>query len=261
MKIAKTAIIEDNVKLGKNCEIGEFSIIKEGTILGDNCKVGNNAIIGPFVVTKDNNKFGNYCYVGGEPQDLDFNNEKSYVKIGNNNSIREFVTIHRGTEKNSETKIGNNNYIMAYAHMGHNSKIGNNNILTNSCQLAGYSSIGNYSVISAFTAVHQFTKISDYAMCGGGCLVNKDVPPFSMMWGQPAKIIGINIVGLKRNKFSIDDIKEVKELYKIMFQSKLPYSKAIEKIENEYNDSKNAQLLIDSYKNSKRGLSAFGRNR
>lgn len=256
-KIAKNAIIEKGVELGDGNIIKDYAIIRKGCKIGNNNIIESHSVVGPYVEIGDNNFIGISSYIGGEPQDLDFKNRISYIRIGNNNKIREFVTIHRGTGEGSYTIVGDNNYLMAYSHMGHNSKIGNNNILTNTCQLAGYTEIENYNVLSAFTAIHQFCKISSYCMIGGGAKVNKDVPPFTIAFGTPAKIVGINVVGLKRNNFTLAEREKIKRMYFIFYQSKLPFSKAIDKIKTTFPDFKPAEMLIEFFKKSKRGITAF----
>lgn len=260
-KIAKTAIIENGVKIGNNNIIKDYAIIRKGSIIGNNNTIESHSVIGPYVEIGDNNFIGISAYIGGDPQDLDYKNGVSFVKIGNNNIIREFVTIHRGTKDGSSTIVGNNNYLMAYAHMGHNAKIGDFNIITNTCQLAGYTEVENYSVLSAFTAIHQFCKIGSYCMIGGGAKVNKDVPPFTIAFGTPAKIIGLNIVGLRRNNFSTEDREKIKKMYNIFYHSNLPFTKAIKKIEDDFQDFNPAKMLVEFFKISKRGITAFGRDK
>lgn len=255
--------ISKNVYVDQSSLLGENNIIEEGVIIKENCKIGNNnyfqsgSIIGPNVIIGDNNFFGHYCFIGGDPQDVAFQGGVSYVKIGNNNKIREFVTIHRGTKEGTETVVGDNNFLMAYSHMGHNAKIGNSCVLVNNAQMAGYSELGNFVVMSAFCAIHQFCKVGDYVMIGGDTKVNKDIPPFVMIFGVPAKVIGLNIVGLRRNGFSQERRLLIKEIYKVLYHSKLPFSKAIEIIKEKYGNEPEAINLINFYYSSKRGLVGF----
>jgi len=239
-KIGKGTIIKDNCIIGENSILGansqleEFAIIKHDTKLGENTKVDHHAVIGPYVIAGNGNYFGMFCYIGGDPQDVDYENKISYIKIGNNNIIREYVTIHRGSKEGSETIVGNNNFMMAYSHMGHNAKIGDNNVITNTAQLAGYSQLGNYVVMSAFTAIHQFCKVGDYVMIGGGAKVNKDIPPYSIAFGTPAKVIGLNIVGLRRRGFSAEQRERIKNIYDIFYHQGLTFSKAIKVIDEKF---------------------------
>jgi len=248
-----------------SASIGDNNIFEDNVIIKENCKIGNNnyfqsgSIIGPHVEIKDNNFFGSYCFIGGEAQDLDFKNEISYVRIGSYNKIREFVTVHRGTKGESATVVGDNNYMMAYAHMGHNSKIGDYNVLVNTSQLAGYSELGNRVVMSAFAAVHQFCKVGDYVMIGGGAKINKDVPPFTMVFGTPAKVVNLNIVGLRRNGFNAETREKIKDIYNLFYHSGYPFSTAIEKIASKYPEDREALQIINFFKNSKRGIIGFGR--
>lgn len=258
-KISNSAKISSDLKIGDNNIIEDNVVIKENCIIGNNNYFGAGAIIGPNVIIGDNNTFYHYCYIGGDPQDVAFLGDISYVRIGNNNKIREFVTIHRGTKKDTETIVGNNNFLMAYSHMGHNAKIGNNCVLVNNAQMAGYSELGNYVVMSAFCAIHQFCKVGDYVMIGGDSKINKDIPPYTMIFGVPAKVIGLNIVGLRRNGFSQERRNLIKEIYKIFYHSGYPFSEAIKIIEQKYGDEIEAQNIINFYKNSKRGIVGFKR--
>ncbi|MCX8058450.1 MAG: acyl-ACP--UDP-N-acetylglucosamine O-acyltransferase [Spirochaetes bacterium] len=260
-KISPSAKIDSSTKIGINNVIEDNVIIRENCIIGNNNYFQAGAVIGPNVIIGNGNFFGHFCYIGGDPQDVAYQGLISYVKIGDNNKIREFVTIHRGTKENSETIVGNNNFMMAYSHMGHNAKIGNNCVIVNNAQMAGYSELGNFVVMSAFCAIHQFCKVGDYVMIGGDSKINKDVPPFTMVFGVPAKVIGLNIVGLRRNNFSQERRNLIKEIYKIFYHSNYIFSEAIKVIETKYGNEPEAQNLINFYKNSKRGIVSFIRGK
>ncbi len=260
--IDKNSKISDDLKIGENNQIGSNVIIKEGCIIGNNNKIMDNTIIGPHVIIGDNNEIGYFNYIGGDPQDHDYiKNSISYVEIGNNNIIREYVSIHRGTKEGTKTIIKDNNFLMSYVHLGHNDIIGSNCTLTNLVQLSGYVTLEDNIVMGGMAGVHQFCKIGSFSMIAGKAYVNKDIVPYSLVFGIPAQVIGINSVGLRRAGFSQEDRELIKAMYHILYNSGLPFSKAIEKISEEYKNNAYAQHLIDFVKMSKRGIASFGYKR
>ena len=257
-KIHSLAMISQDCILGDNNIIGAGVIIKEGCKIGNNNKIEAGAIIGPYCEIGDNNTINHYAYIGGDPQDHEFTGDRSFVIIGNNNIIREYVTIHRGSKADTKTIVGDNNFLMAYTHMGHNSRIGNNCVLTNVVQLAGYSSLDNNVVMGGYSGLHQFCKVGSYAMVGGNTHVNKDIIPYSMAFGIPSKVIGLNTVGLRRAGFSQEDREIIKSIFHLLYLSKLPFSVAIEKIEEQYAGNPFANEIVSFYRSSKRGICGFG---
>ncbi len=258
-KISKDCKISEDLKIGENNIIGSNVIIKEGCTIGNNNLILDNAIIGPYVTIGDNNKIGHFAYLGGDPQDHDFvEGSVSYVEIGNNNIIREYVTIHRGTKPESKTIIKDNNFLMAYTHFGHNVVVGSNNTFTNLVQLAGYVEVEDNVVMGGISGAHQFCKIGSYSMIGAKSYINKDIIPFSLVFGIPAQVIGINFIGLRRAGINSKDRDFVKNLFHIIYNSALPFSKAIEKIEGEFSGNFYADRILNFIKRSKRGLASFG---
>ncbi len=241
-KIASTVVIEPFVTIDKNVEIGE------GTWIGPNVTIMEGARIGK------NNKIFPGAVISAVPQDLKFDGEDSIVRIGNNNIIREFVTINRGTKANMETTIGDNNLLMAYVHIAHDCIVGNNCILANVATLAGHITVEDYAIIGGMVAIHQFVNIGAHSMISGGSLVRKDIPPFVKAAREPVSYVGINSIGLRRRGFTSEKINEIQAIYRILFQQKNNVSQAVEIIEAEMPASPERDEVISFITNSRRGV-------
>ncbi len=241
-QIADNVVIEPFVTIDKNV------IIEEGTRIGSNVTIMEGAHIGK------NCKIYPGAVIAATPQDLKFKGEKSLVRIGDNTTIRECVTVNRGTVAKGVTEIGSNCLIMAYVHIAHDCKIGNNCIITNACQLAGEVVIDDFAILGGLTAVHQFCHIGTYAMTQGGSLIGKDVPPFVKGGRLPLSYVGVNSIGLRRRGVTNEKINEIQNIYRILYQSGLNNSDAIERIEAEMPASKERDEIIMFVKNSKRGI-------
>jgi UDP-N-acetylglucosamine acyltransferase len=255
MKIHPTAIISPDAHLEEGVEIGPYSII------GSDVKIGKNTLIGPHTVIDDythigeGNRIFQFCSIGAPPQDLKFGGEKTRVVIGNFNTIREFVTIHRSTTADiGVTIIGDHNLLMAYTHVAHNCKLDNNIIMSNAATLAGHIHIEDYAIISGLTGIHQFCRIGEQCMIGGASAVVKDIPPYVIAQGNHAKLFGLNLIGLKRRNFSENTIKAISEAYRIIFRSKLLLEDAIKKAEAEVENLPEVNHFIKFIKESERGV-------
>ncbi|MFZ1038214.1 MAG: acyl-ACP--UDP-N-acetylglucosamine O-acyltransferase [Smithella sp.] len=255
MKIHPTAIIASDAHLEEGVEIGPYSII------GSDVKIGKNTVIGPHTVIDDYTHIGEgnhifqFCSIGAPPQDLKFGGQKTRVVIGNFNTIREFVTIHRATTADiGVTIIGDHNLLMAYTHVAHNCKLDNNIIMSNAATLAGHIHIEDYAIISGLTGVHQFCRIGEHCMIGGASAVVKDIPPYVIAQGNHAKLFGLNLIGLKRRNFSEKTIKAISEAYRIIFRSKLLLEDAIKKAEAEVENLPEVNHFIKFIKESERGV-------
>lgn len=246
--IAEGAKIADDVKIGPYCVIGSQVTIGSGSVLESHVVVEGETIIGK----------GNYIFsfvsIGKVPQDLKFHGEETRVVIGDNNKIREFVTIHRGTEDLFETKIGNNCLIMAYVHIAHDCIVEDNCILANGATLAGHVYVEEYAVIGGLTPIHQFVRVGRHAMVGGASAVNQDVVPYTLAEGNKARAAYINITGLTRRGFSREEIKNLRECYKIIFKRGLKLEEAVTKLKEQFPDDKNVSHIIAFIKKSKRGI-------
>ncbi len=237
-KIAPTAIIGSNVSIGDNCIISDHVIIRDGVT------IGNHNHIYPFAV------------IGEDPQDLKYSEETSCVEIGDYNRIREFVTIHRATGQGSRTIIGSHCFLMAYAHVGHNSKVGDHVILTNSVQLAGYVEVGDYAVIGGDASVHQHCRVGACAMLGGKSATNQDLPPFVIATGIPARGISINRHALRRASISPESIREIRKAFNVLYREANTLAASISKLET--NPDPSVQLLVSFLKQSRRGIKLSG---
>ena len=220
IKIHPTAIIDPKAKIGKNIEIGAFSIIGPKVKIGDNNIIKSNVIITGDTKIGDNNVFFPFAVIGEDPQDLKYQGEESQIIIGNNNKIREYVTIHPGTkDDNLITKIGNDCLFMISSHIAHDCLIGDNVIMANNATLAGHVHVGDHAVIGGLSAIHQFVKIGRFAMIGGMSGVEHNVLPFTTVMGERAKLSGLNLIGLKRGKIDRDSINAVRKFHKDLFQN------------------------------------------
>ena len=254
MKIHDTAIINSNAIIHEDVEIGAFCIIDENVEIGSGTKIMPYVHVLPHTTIGKNNTIFQGSTIGGLPQDLKFNDEKTSLIIGNNNTIREYCTINRGTEASDKTVIGNNCLFMAYVHIAHDCIIEDKVILANGVQLGGHSEIHYHATVGGITPVHQFCKVGQHAFVGGGRLVLQDVPPFILANGEPLQYSGINSIGLRRRKFSLDIRNKIKSTYKYIYRSKLNTKDAINKVKAEYKNVKEIAQIISFIEKSERGI-------
>ncbi|MDD5069964.1 MAG: acyl-ACP--UDP-N-acetylglucosamine O-acyltransferase [Candidatus Omnitrophica bacterium] len=231
------AIVGEHVKLGANTVLDAFSQVLGFTELGKNCRLFS------------------YAVVGNIPQDLKYCYDETYLKIGDNNQFREFCTVNPGTLKGTQTLIGNNNLFMTYAHVAHDCIVGDNNVFANNATLAGHVTVGNKAILGGLVAIHQFCRVGDYAIVGGCSKVTQDIPPYSMSDGHPAKICGINLVGLRRAKFSNDLIRQIKQSFKLLFFENHSFEPAAALVREQIPKSKEVDNLLSFVLSSKRGIS------
>lgn len=253
--IHKTAIVHKKAKINKGVTIGPYTIVGENVEIGDGCQIGPHVFLDGWTKIGKNCKILAQSAIGTPPQYLEYKGEKTRVVIGENNIIREFVTINRGTkEGGGETKIGNNNFLMAYVHIAHDCRIGDGVTLANVATLAGHVTVEDYVIIGGIVAVHQYVRIGAYAMIGGFSPVRKDVIPYTIGAGDPLRISGINVIGLKRHGFSRKEISILKEAFRLIFRSKLNLSRATEKIEQELEKTDSIKHLLGFLRTSRRGI-------
>lgn len=250
-----TAIIHPGAKLDAGVEVGPYAVIGDQVTIGAGTTVGPHAVIeGPTEIGRDNRIF-QFASVGAIPQDLKFHGETSYLRIGDRNTIREFVTLHRGTEDGGgETVLGNDNLCMAYSHVAHDCRVGNHVILANCATLAGHVTIEDFAILGGLSAVHQFTRVGCHTMISGGSMVAQDVPPYTIAQGDRAKTVGLNLVGLKRRGFSEGVLRSIKSAYKLLFRSDLRLEEALARIEAELEPSPELQVFTDFIRHSQRGI-------
>lgn len=252
--IHPTAIVDPEAELAEDVSIGPYSIVNGGVKIDGKTKIGPHVLIDSGTIIGKNCKIHKGAILGTPPQDLKFGGEKTYLRIGDNTIIREYATLNRGTEWRGETVIGKNCFIMIYAHVAHDCLIGDHVILANSVNLAGHIEIGDYVIIGGVVPVHQFVKIGSHSIIGGGFRVQKDVCPFMMVAGYPLKTVGLNLVGLKRRGFSEKSIDILRQVYKIVFRSKLNTSQAVEKIKSEIELIPEVKEILDFIQKSERGI-------
>lgn len=218
--IHPSAIISEKANLGKGNNIGAFVVIEDDVIVGDNNTLLSGVVIKSGTELGNDNKIHEHAVIGGLPQDLGFTaTTPSYVKMGDKNTLREFVTIHRASQENEATQLGNENYLMAQVHIGHDCKLENNVIIAPSSGLGGFVTVEDKAFISGGVMVHQFVHIGSLAMLGGNAKITQDVLPFMMADGNPAHIIGLNKVGLRRAGYKLDDMNVLKKAYKLLFNN------------------------------------------
>lgn len=254
-KIHETAIVQPGAKLGPNVEIGPFSLIGADVEIGEGTVVGSHVVITGWTTIGKNNKIYSGAQLGIDPLDLKFQGEKSYLVIGDNNLIREYAVISRGTEGGGlETRIGNDNLIMTFVHIGHDTQIGNHCIIVNGAALGGHVIVEDRAVVGGLSGIHQFTKIGRMAMIGACTKVVKDIPPYVTVDGHPARVVGINSTGLRRNDVSQEVREEIKRAYKILYRSDLNVSQAIEQMENQLHAYPEIDHFIRFLRSADRGI-------
>jgi len=248
------AYIEKGAKIGKNVTIEPFAIVKKNVIIEDNVIIKSHAYIDGYTTLKKNVIVWPGACIGTKPQDLKYKGEKSFVEIGENTEIREYVTINSSCSENSKILIGKNCLIMAYCHIAHNCFIGHNVIMANNSILAGYVSIEDHVIIGGMTPIHQFSRIGKYAMVGGFSGVSHDIPPFTIGRGLPYRLGGLNIIGLKRKGFPLEIRNELFKAFKITFRMGLRLEESLKKIEKELKPIDEIRYWVKFCKNSKRGI-------
>lgn len=248
------AVVHPNAKIGANVIIDPFVVIEDDVVIGDNCRIYSHAVI------LQGGRIGNDCQVfpgaviSGIPQDLKFAGEKTTVEIGNNTTIRECVTINRGTVAKGKTVVGNDCLIMAYAHIAHDCVVKDHVIVGNSCQIAGEVEIDDYAIVSGGSLIHQFTRISQHVMIQGGSRIGKDIPPYTLIGRDPIVYCGINIVGLRRRGFTNEQVFLIQDIYRTLYTRGLNNTDAIHCIDTEYEPSIERDLILNFIKSSKRGI-------
>ncbi|MBO5026121.1 MAG: acyl-ACP--UDP-N-acetylglucosamine O-acyltransferase [Bacteroidaceae bacterium] len=253
-EISPLAFIDPEAKIGENCKIGPFCFIDKNVIIGDNNVLMNSVTLLSGTRVGNGNTFFPGAVIGAIPQDLKFRGEETTAEIGNNNNIRENVTIHRGTASKGKTVVGNNNLIMENAHVAHDCLLGSGIIMGNSTKLAGEVVIDDNAILSGVVLVHQFCHIGGYTMVQGGSRTSKDIPPFIIGGKEPIAYAGLNIVGLRRRGFSAELIENIHNAYRLVYNSNLTVSEAVEQIRKEIPMSKEIEYIVDFISSSQRGI-------
>lgn len=252
--ISPLAYIHEKASIANNVQIDPFTMIHENVEIGEGTWIGSNVTIFPGAKIGKNSKIFPGAVIAAIPQDLKFHGEESTVEIGDNTTIRECVTISRGTVDKRTTKVGNNCLLMAYVHIAHDCIVGNNVIIANSVQVAGHVSIDDWAIIGGSSAVHQFVKIGMHSMISGGSLVRKDVPPYTKAAREPLSYAGVNSLGLRRRGYSSEVISQIQEVYRYLFLNSLNNTRALEEIEINLPATKERDEIVNFIRSSERGV-------
>ena len=253
-KIHETAVVYPGARLGRDVEVGPYSVIGENVFVGDGTKIGAHVVIEGWTTIGRDCQIHHSACVGGTPQDLKFKGEKSFVYIGDNTIIREFATINRATGEGEETRVGSNCLIMGTTHIAHNCQVGNNVVIANGSGIAGHVTIEDRAIISGMSGVHQFVKIGRNAMIGGASKVVQDVPPFVIADGRPARVCGLNSVGIARAGLSEEARRNLKKAYRMLYRSGMKLTEAIAMMEQELDSSEAVEHLLRFLRNVDRGI-------
>ncbi len=253
--IHPTAIIEAGAELADDVEVGPYAIIGANVSIGSGCRVGPHVVIcGRTTIGRDNRIFP-FASIGDEPQDKKYRGEDSALEIGNGNTIREYVTINRGTaDGGGVTRLGDDNWLMAYSHIAHDCQVGSHTIFANGATLAGHVTVGDYVIFAGYSGAHQFCRIGDHAFLGMYGGVSQDVPAYVMVSGQPPRPRGINVEGLKRRGFDSAQLRNIKEAYRTLYRSGLPREQALSELKSRLADQPELELMIATVEASTRGL-------
>ncbi len=259
MKIDPTARLGDEVELGPEVEIGPGVIIEGPSRIGAGTRIQAHAYIGPYTTIGEQNLISFGAVIGHEPQDYAFAGEPSYTVIGHQNIIREYVTIHRGTKPGSVTRVGDHNFIMALAHMAHNSSLGNHVIVINGALIGGYVEVQDRAVISGNCVIHQFCRVGRLAMMRGGSRTSRDIPPFCISdWEHTVR--ALNLVGLKRAGFDRERLAALKKAFRILFRRRVNLREAVAQVEAEVPLTEDVRYLLEFIRQSKRGVACGPRD-
>lgn len=253
--IHPSAFVSPGAELGRGVTVGPCAVIENDVVIGDGCAIHAFASIKQYTRMGENNSVHSYALLGGIPQDLKFRGEVSALEIGDNNQIREFATLHRGTEGGGGvTRIGNNNLIMAYCHVAHDCTLGNAIVMSNGATLAGHVAIADYAVVGGLSAVHQFSRIGRHAFVGGMTGIAQDLPPYMMAVGSRAGIQGPNLVGLRRLRLPSGTVTAVRTAFRMIWHSDLPRREALEKAALAFADVPEVMEIVEFVRDSPRGV-------
>ena len=254
--IHPTAFVDPAARVPESCSVGPFCIVGAEVELGESCELMSHVVIhGPAKIGA-NNRFFPFCAIGGEPQDISYKGEKTRLEMGDNNVVREYVTLNRGTVKGGGvTRIGSHTLIMAYSHVGHDSVIGDHAMLVNGATLAGHVTVEEWAVVGALCPVHQFVRIGAHAYIGGGTTITQDVLPFSKcVQPRDVRVYGANAIGLERRGFSKDRIVKIQHAFRVLVNSKLNTTQALEKLKSEGDQGEDVAMMIRFVEQSERGV-------
>jgi UDP-N-acetylglucosamine acyltransferase len=253
-QIHPTSIVDSRAEIGAGSTIGPYSVVGPEVVLGPGCWLQHHVtLMGPSRIGS-RNQFYAYCSIGQQTQDLKYQGEPTYLEIGDGNTFREFVTVNRSTTSTGRTTIGNEGNFLAYSHIGHDCTVGNRVVFSNNGTLAGHVEVGDYAVMGGLSAVHQFCRVGRFAITGGCSKIVQDIPPFMIADGNPAKVRGINLVGLERNNFTAESVKLIKEAFRLIYRSKYNTRQALEAIAQELPVTEEISQITEFIRKSERGI-------
>jgi len=255
LDIHTTAVVHPKADLGANVVVGPYSVIGPEVVIGDDSWIGAHAVLEGRTTVGRRNRIFHGAVLGTPPQDLKYRGEKTFLRVGDDNTIREYATLHLACMEGEATVVGDRCLIMAYAHVAHNCHLGSDVILANSVNLAGHVEVHDFAIIGGVTPVHQFVRIGAYSFIGGGSRVAKDVAPFVKAAGSPLELAGINSIGLERHGFDEERRATIKRAYRILFRSDLNVTQAVERLKSEFEPSdEDIQTLVRFVEGSERGI-------
>jgi UDP-N-acetylglucosamine acyltransferase len=254
VQVHATAIVDAKAEIGPGTVIGPYCIVEAEVVLGAECWLQHHVTVCGPTVTGAGNRFYAYCSIGQRTQDLKYAGEPTYLEIGDENTFREFVTVNRSTTPEGKTRIGHRGNYLAYSHIGHDCTVGDAVVFSNNGTLAGHVQVGDHAIMGGLTAVHQFCRLGRYAITGGCSKIVQDVPPFMIADGNPAKVRGVNIVGMERSGFAPETIKTIKEAFRLIYRSKYNTRQALEAIQQELPASAEITQIIEFIQQSERGI-------
>ncbi len=253
--IHETAIVSPKANIADDVTIGPYAVIGDHVTIGAGCKIDSHVVVNGPTTMGTNNHIYQFASIGDDPQDKKYADEPTELIMGNDNTIREFCTISRGTiQDGGVTQMGDNNWIMAYVHIAHDCMIGSHTIMANNATLAGHVHIGDWVIMGGFTGIHQFCHVGAHAFLGMYAGVNRDVPAYTMVSGQPGVPRGINSEGLKRRDFSAEQIRNIKDAYRVVYRQGLKLNEAIETLDARVGEQPELTILIESLRSSERGI-------
>ena len=253
--IHPTALIDEGAELAADVSVGPYAVIGAGVKVGEGTSIGPHVVIEGSTTIGSGNRVWQFATIGSAPQDLKYGGEPTRLEIGSGNTIREFSSINRGTvDGGGVTRVGHDNLLMAYSHVAHDCRIGDRVVMANAATLAGHVVVEDHAAVGGLVAIHQFVRVGQSAFLGGGAMVSLDIPPFCTAAGDRARLQGLNVVGLKRRGFGEATLKELREAYRVLFQSSLKLRDALEQLKTEYGASSEVMAFVDFVESSERGI-------